>query len=131
MKHCFILTETNGSLNLNTISSDKINSAMEYEVEDKHLENIAGDYPTVHIKVAELLKDNNFKVAILRYLRDIELSKTMWIAERHLTQTVKSLSDSKFLEWQNYWQALRDITKSDIAKIDFTELHKTLPVSPD
>jgi len=46
----------------------------------------------------------------LREIRDGKLSGSDWVLQRHLEETVKTLSDSQYNEWLVYRDALRDIT---------------------
>ncbi len=83
----------------------------------------------------EVKDSTEFRVEILRARRDQLLAETMWINERHLSQAegVKSLSDTAYANWQDYWQSLRDLpgdTATIDAATDLANLATLLPVQP-
>lgn len=79
------------------------------------------------------IKDSlEFKLAVVRALRDKYLLDTIWINERHLSQLVedRSLTESTYQEWQNYWQLLRDLPAEELPNT-LAELLDILPTQPE
>lgn len=53
-------------------------------------------------------------LSMVRETRDRLIKDTIWIFERHSTQSVgsKTLTDEQYQEWCTYWQALRDLPET-------------------
>lgn len=73
----------------------------------------------------------SFKEAVARALRDSILLTTIWISERHLSQPVdvKTLTDVEYLDWQIFWQDLRDLPTVVMPAL-LTDLLTILPAQP-
>jgi len=79
----------------------------------------------------EIKDSDEFKLAVVRALRDKYLLDTIWINERHLSQLPidRNLSDADYLAWQMYWQELRDLPEQTMT-IFLIDLVTMLPTQP-
>lgn len=108
---------------LSVSDSPSINS-FKYAVPDEFIDgNAVNDLQL-------LISTPAFLLTALRHKRDTKIAETIWIAERHMTQIVKTLSDEQYIVWQSYWQSLRDVTALDLTGKTLSDLESMLPTVP-
>lgn len=82
--------------------------------------------------LTQSIKDSlEFKLVVVRALRNKLLTKTIWISERHLSQLTedRNLSAEDYTKWQTYWQELRDLPELELPDT-LVELLTILPTKP-
>lgn len=77
------------------------------------------------------ITSQEFLLAALRAKRNMLIADTMWIHERHSSQEVKTISEAKYQEFQNYWQTLRDLpATANLTNITLATLNSVFPTPP-
>ena len=68
---------------------------------------------------------------ILRAYRNILIEETIWVFQRHQTETVATLTGGQYDAWKTYWQTLRTLPATvDLTGVTLDTLINEFPVQP-